>query len=144
MIERIKVSLDTTYIVKPIEKESLGKIMSSNNPGIVHRIYLLTNGLKKRQEFLDVYDNDKYNISATLSTNYAYAGEAKRQAEVITFMRDIVKRRYSFILRFTITRKSDMKEIFNFKHETTSKKEIVELMDKLEQKTRNLCKVDTY
>jgi hypothetical protein len=144
MIEKIKVSLDTTYITKALDSDSLGQIISSNNPGIVHRIYLLTNGLKKRQDFLEISKNDKYNISATVSTNYAYAGDAKRQAEVITFMKDIVKRRHSFIIRYTITRKSDMKDVFSFKHETTNKKEVVDLINKLEQKTKELCKVDTY
>ena len=51
-IVRNKIRLDKRYITEPLDTESLGKVISSNNPGIVHRIYLIKNGLKKRQVFL--------------------------------------------------------------------------------------------
>ena len=59
-IVRNKIRLDKRYITEPLDSESLGKIISSNNPGIVHRIYLIKNGLKKRQVFLEVDDNENY------------------------------------------------------------------------------------
>lgn len=143
-IVRNKVRLDKRYITTPLDTESLGKIMSSNNPGIVHRIYLITNGLKKRQTFLEVDDDDKYIVNANISINYAYAGAAKQQAEVISFMRPLVKKKAEFIITFTVTRRETMKEIFNFKHVTNNETEIVDLMNKLEIKTYELCKVNTY
>ena len=88
-IVRNKISLDKRYITEPLDTESLGKIISSNNPGIVHRIYLVKNGLKKRQVFLEVDDNENYIVTANVSSNYAYAGAAKKQAEVISFMRPL-------------------------------------------------------
>ena len=91
-IIRNKIRLDRRYITEALDTESLGKILSSNNPGIVHRIYLIKNGLKKRQVFLEVDDDEKYIVNANVSANYAYAGEAKKQAEVISFMKDLVKR----------------------------------------------------
>lgn len=143
-VKRNKIKLDRKYITKALDKESLLKIIASNNPGIVHRIYLLQNDLKKRQTFLEVTNCDRYIINANISTNYAYAGDAKKQAEVIGFMRDLVKKRPEFIINFSIQRREDMKDVFNFKHVTTNLKELVELMDKLELKVHQLCKANTY
>ena len=143
-IVRNKIRLDRRYITEALDTESLGKILSSNNPGIVHRIYLIKNGLKKRQVFLEVDDDEKYIVNANVSANYAYAGEAKKQAEVISFMKDLVKRRPEFIVNFTVQRKDNMQEIFNFKHVTNNVNEVVELTNKLEIKTYELCKVNTY
>lgn len=143
-IKRNKIRLDKKYITKALDRESLLKIIASNNPGIVHRIYLLQNELKKRQDFLEVIDSDRYIINANVSTNYAYAGDAKKQAEVIGFMRDLVRKRPEFIINFSIQRKQDMKDVFNFKHVTTNVNEVVELMDKLELKVHQLCKANTY
>lgn len=143
-IVRNKISLDKRYITEPLDTESLGKIISSNNPGIVHRIYLVKNGLKKRQVFLEVDDNENYIVTANVSSNYAYAGAAKKQAEVISFMRPLIKKNPEFIINFTVQRKENMQEIFTFKHVTTNIEELVEIMNKLEIKTYELCKVNTY
>jgi len=43
-----------------------------------------------------------------------------------------------------VQRKDNMQEIFNFKHVTNNVNEVVELMNKLEIKTYELCKVNTY
>jgi hypothetical protein len=143
-IVRNKIRLDKRYITEPLDSESLGKIISSNNPGIVHRIYLVKNGLKKRQVFLEVDDNENYIVAANVSSNYAYAGAAKKQAEVISFMKTLIKKNPEFIINFTVQRKDNMQEIFNFKHVTTNVEELVEIMNKLEIKTYELCKVNTY
>lgn len=76
--------------------------------------------------------------------NYAYAGAAKRQADVISFMKDLLKVKPEFIVSFTVQRKDNMEEIFTFKHVTTNDTEVVDLMNKLEIKTYELCKVNTY
>ena len=143
-IVRNKIRLDKRYITEALDTESLGKILAAGNAGIVHRIYLIMNGLKKRQVFLEVDDDENYIVNANISSNYAYAGEAKKQAEVISFMKDLVKRRPEFIVNFTVQRKDNMQEIFNFKHVTNNVNEVVELMNKLEIKTYELCKVNTY
>ena len=143
-IVRNKIRLDKRYITEALDTESLGKILTSGNAGIVHRIYLIKNGLKKRQVFLEVDDDENYIVNANISSNYAYAGDAKKQAEGISFMRDLVRRRPEFIVNFTVQRKDNMQEIFNFKHVTNSVNEVVELMNKLEIKTYELCKVNTY
>jgi hypothetical protein len=143
-IVRNKIRLDRRYLTEPLDSESLGKIISSNNPGIVHRIYLIKNGVTKRQVFLEVDDDDTYIVNANISINYAYAGAAKKQAEVISFMRTLVKKKPEFIVNFTVSRRDNMEEIFNFKHITTSVNEVVELTNKLEIKTYELCKVNTY
>jgi len=143
-IVRNKIRLDKRYITEPLDTESLGKVISSNNPGIVHRIYLIKNGLKKRQVFLEVDDNKNYIVTANVSSNYAYAGAAKKQASVISFMKTLIKKNPEFIINFTVQRKDNMQEVFNFKHVTTNVEELVEIMNKLEIKTYELCKVNTY
>ena len=143
-IVRNKIRLDKRYITEPLDTESLGKVISSNNPGIVHRIYLIKNGLKKRQVFLEVDDNKNYIVTANVSSNYAYAGAAKKQASVISFMKTLIEKNPEFIINFTVQRKDNMQEVFNFKHVTTNVEELVEIMNKLEIKTYELCKVNTY
>ena len=142
-IKRNKISLDKRYITEALENESLTKIVASNNPGIVHRIYLIKNGLKKRQEFLTVND-DRYIVNASISTNYAYAAAARRQAEVISFMKDLLKVKPGYTIRFSITDRSDMKELFFFKHVTNNIEEVVSLIENLEEKTKQLCSQNTY
>jgi hypothetical protein len=143
-IVRNKIRLDKRYITEPLDTESLGKIISSGNAGIVHRIYLIKNGVKKRQVFLEVDDDETYIVNANISINYAYAGAAKKQAEVISFMRELVKKKPEFVVNFTVSRRDNMEEIFSFKHVTTNVNEVVELTNKLEIKTYELCKVNTY
>ena len=143
-IVRNKIRLDKRYITEALDTESLGKLLTSGNAGIVHRIYLIKNGLKKRQVFLEVDDSENYIVNANVSSNYAYAGAAKKQAEVISFMKELVKKKPEFIINFTVQRKDNMQEIFNFKHTTTNINELVDLMNKLEIKTYELCKVNTY
>lgn len=143
-IVRNKIRLDKKYITEPLDSDSLTKLMSSGNAGILHRIYLIKNELKKRQVFLAVDDHDKYIVNANISTNYAYAGKAKKQAEVISFMRELVKKGPEFKVNFTVQRKEDMKIIFSFSHSTTNVAEVVDLMNKLEIKTYELCKANMY
>ena len=59
-------------------------------------------------------------------------------------MRDLVRKRPEFIINFSIQRKQEMKDVFNFKHVTTNVNEVVELMNKLELKVHQLCKPNTY
>ena len=124
--------------------ETLGKLLTSKNAGILHRIYLIKNDLIKRQVFLEVDDEENYIVNANISMNYAYAGAAKRQAGVISFMKDLLRVKPEFIVSFTVQRKDNMEEIFTFKHVTTNDTEVVDLMNKLEIKTYELCKVNTY
>tara|TARA_B100000768_G_scaffold35483_1_gene34075 strand:- start:1011 stop:1448 length:438 start_codon:yes stop_codon:yes gene_type:complete len=143
-IVRNKIRLDKRYITEALDSESLGKIMSSNNPGIVHRIYLIKNGLKKRQTFLEVDNDDQYIVNANVSINYAYSGAARRQAGVINFMKKLLKIKSEFKINFVVTRRENMQEIFTFQHSTTNVNELVDIMNKLEIKTYELCKVNTY
>jgi hypothetical protein len=143
-IVRNKIALDKRYITTPLDSETLTKLMTQNNAGVMHRIYLIKNDLIKRQSFLEVDGSERYIVNANISINYAYAGDAKRQASVIGFMRELIKLKSDYVVNFTIQNKSDMKEIFKFKHVTTNDKEVIELMDRLEQKTKELCKVNTY
>ena len=59
-------------------------------------------------------------------------------------MRTLIKKNPEFIINFTVQRKNNMQEVFNFKHVTTNVTELVEIMNKLEIKTYELCKVNTY
>jgi|TARA_B110000908_G_C10243339_1_gene447335 hypothetical protein len=143
-IVRNKVRLEKRYITTPLDTDTLGKLLTSKNAGILHRIYLIKNDLVKRQVFLEVDDEENYIVNANISMNYAYAGAAKRQADVISFMKDLLKVKPEFIVSFTVQRKDNMEEIFTFKHVTTNDTEVVDLMNKLEIKTYELCKVNTY
>ena len=49
-IVRNKIRLDKRYITEPLDSDSLTKLMASGNAGIVHRIYLIKNELKKNSQ----------------------------------------------------------------------------------------------
>ena len=89
--------------------------------------------------------SENYIVNANVSSNYAYAGEAKKQAEVISFMKELVKKRPEFISQLSPCKgKIICKRYLSFKHSTNNVNEVVELMNKLEIKTYELCKVNTY
>ena len=59
-------------------------------------------------------------------------------------MRELTKKKPDFKVSFTVQRKDNMEIVFNFSHVTTNTNEVVDLMNKLEIKTHELCKVNMY
>ena len=81
-----------------------------------------------------------------LKTDYVYAGKARSQAEVISFMKPKLGRRVEYNIVFRIYEKVSQHVVFQFKHKTTNINDIVDTINTLERKTKEIClnKVDTY
>ena len=69
MITRIPINLESNYITKPLHADTLVSTLKENSHHILHRLYLVTNGLKDRQPFLEL-ENEKYTVSANISIKH--------------------------------------------------------------------------
>lgn len=145
MVNRIKVRLDKKYITKPLDKDTLLKVISSEHPSVLHRLYMIVNEVNDHQYFMEL-EHPTLACTAKIKTTYAYAGEAKEQASVVGFMKRKVKERHSYSIILTIYEKVGMKELFRFNHKTTNIDDVINVINKLEEKTLEICqsKVDTY
>ena len=137
MLNRKPVNLTKRWITKPLHKDSFTQVLIGRNSGTMHRLYMITNELEPRQEFLELKDHDKITITAVVTITPGYAQEAREQANVLSWMQAQIKQRPTFTVKLYIYDKANMMETFSFKHTTTSEKEVYRLMDMLEQKVIN-------
>jgi len=142
---KLKIKLDKRYIEKSLDKETFIKCMTTDNGRVLHRLYQIANEVKEEQYFMEIED-DVYAVSAKIISKFGYAGDALRQAETLSFMKDIVKQKPSWTVKFRVYTKKDMVDVFEFRHETTSVEDVVNTINKLEIKTKEICrsKVNTY
>ena len=142
---KLKIKLDKRYIEKSLDKETFIKCMATDNGRVLHRLYQIANEVKEEQYFMEIED-DVYSVSAKIISKFGYAGDALRQAETLSFMKDIVKQKPSWTIKFRVYTKKDMVDVFEFRHETTSVEDVVNTINKLETKTKEICrsKVNTY
>ena len=145
MVNRIKINLDKKFITKSLDRETLVKVLSGEHPSILHRLYLIANELKEEQYFMEL-DHEVYQCSAKIKTRYAYSGDAKNQAETVSFMKDRLKTKHKWLILFRIYEKVGMKDVFEFRHETTNVDDLINVINTLETKTKEICqnKVNTY
>lgn len=146
MTERIKVRLDKKYLTKALDKDTLLKVIASEHPSVLHRLYMIANEVNDFQYFMEIVNHPTLDCTAKIRTTYAYAGAAKEQASVVSFMKDRVKAKPSYTVMLTIYEKVGMKEVFRFNHETTNADDVISMINKLEVKTQEICqnKVDMY
>ena len=137
MTTRLPIDIETNYITKPLHSDTLIAKLKDNSSQILHRLYLITNGLKDRQPFLEIESED-YNITANVIIKHGYAQDAKEQASVLKIMKQRIAVRPEYTISFSITRKQDMVTVFNFKHTTTNKQEVYNLTSMLETKVKGL------
>lgn len=137
MTTRLPIDIETTYITKPLHSDTLVATLKENSPQILHRLYLVANGLKDRQPFLELED-DVYSISAHINIKHGYAQEAKEQAGILRIMKPKVVTRPEYTISFFINRRENMLEVFRFKHTTTNKQEVYNLISMLEEKINDL------
>ena len=65
MTNRIKIHLDKSFITKPLTSDTLLKVISSEHPSVLHRLYLIANELKETQYFMEL-DHDFYDCVAKI------------------------------------------------------------------------------
>ena len=133
MTTRIPINIENTYITKPLHADTLVATLKEKSHHILHRLYLVTNGLKDRQPFLEI-ENEKYTVSANINIKHGYASDAKEQASTLKIMKPIINVRPEYTISFFIYEKVNMVELFKFRHTTTNKNEVYNLISTLENK----------
>jgi hypothetical protein len=133
MTTRIPINIENTYITKPLHADTLVATLKEKSHHILHRLYLVTNGLKDRQPFLEI-ENEKYTVSANINIKHGYASDAKEQASTLKIMKPIISVRPEYTISFFIYEKVNMVELFKFRHTTTNKNEVYNLISTLENK----------
>lgn len=137
-LARKKIDLSKKWLTKPLHKDTFTQVIIDGNHGTIHRMYMLTNEVKARQDFLELVDHSETSITAVVITKPGYAQEARLQAESMRYMHRYIKQRPEFTVKLYIYDKKTMTELFNFQHTTTNEKEVCRLMDMLEEKVINI------
>lgn len=145
MVNKLKINLDKKYITKPLEPDTLLKVIASEHPSVLHRLYMIANEVGELQYFMEI-DHPTLACTAKIKTNFAYTGQAKEQASVVNFMRPYIKQKPSYIVSCKVYEKVGMREVFDFKQEGTRVDNVINWIYKLEQKVLELCqdKVNMY
>lgn len=143
LANRLKINIEDLYISKPLEKETFLKVINEH-PNTIHSLYLIANELKAMHYFLTLEDHPIYTISAYISVQHGYCGKAKQQIGAIRSMVEKYKQRPIFSISYKILLKENVKEVFSFRHVSSSKKEIYMLIDKFHKKTKELCNQNSF
>ena len=142
-ITRLKINIEDIYISKPLERETVFKIINEH-ASTIHSLYLIANELKSMHYFLTLDNHPTYSVSAYVNVYHGYVGEAKQQISIMKNMDEKKKTRPYYKIVYKILRKPSMQEEFSFKHMSTNKNEIYKLIDMFHKKTEELCKTNTF
>ena len=94
--------------------------------------------VKEEQHFMEL-DHEVYQCSAKVKIKFGYSGDARRQASTVKFMKERLKVVPKFLILFRIYEKVGMKDVFQFRHETTNIDDLITEINKLEIKTKEIC-----
>ena len=61
MVNNIKIHLEKKFITKPLDRETLIKVVSSEHPSVLHRLYMIANDVKEIQYFMENIQDLKSN-----------------------------------------------------------------------------------
>lgn len=135
MTELVPVRLNSLYLTKRLDSDTFTKLLGDNNPPVIFRMYYIANGVKERQEFLKLSEDEseEYNLLAALYTKSKLTGEAKEQIDSCS-----IKNRMNYTphyrIRLILTHKKTGFEVLDFVHITSSEKEIYNLIQELKKR----------
>ena len=118
IIKRISAKLNSPYITKPLHKDSVSKILESNDR-VVYRLYQITDDKKELNYFAEIVGENDYNFSAYVKTTFAFAGDAREQIKNIgidTLLQNTPK----YEVTCSLTEQFTQKTIFEYRHEVTT------------------------
>lgn len=133
MTQRLKFDITNPYITEPLEVETFTKACVDSHPSVLNRLYYISNGKKEMIPALEVVDHPMYIGKISISMQCAYAGKAKSQASIIKGMKRYLKLSPRYTIRCRIHTINSAKEIFAFKHVTSSQDKVYELVSQLEE-----------
>mgnify|MGYP001062173272 FL=1 len=102
--------LEKPYIIKKIEPSAFKTALGSTYQ-TAYRLYLITNGIKEVQTFLES-SNEDYFVTALIKTEAAVAGEAKRQVWAVKHLQPLLYKKPRYTVRCSVTDKKTNKTIY--------------------------------
>jgi hypothetical protein len=132
MIQRLKFDITQPYITKPLEVETFKKAYIDSHPSVLNRLYYISNGKKELMPALELVDHPSFIGKVSVSMQCAYAGNAKSQASVSKAMKRYLKLMPRYTIRCRIHTINNAKEIFTFKHVTSSQDRVYDVISQLE------------
>ena len=141
-ITRLKINIEDLYLSKPLESELFWKLLEEKNENTIHSLYMLLNDVKALHYFISLDNHPEYAVTGYIKVDHAYIGKARQQIGVIPSMKKKLIQKPKFTLSFDIRTRVNAIPVFNFRHESTSKKEIYTLIERFDKKTQELCKVN--
>lgn len=116
------IKLVKPYFSKKLAADTLKTVLASPYQ-TAYRLYLMINGIDEIQEFYE--DNhDDYFIIATIRTIAIPIGDAKRQVWSVTHLAPIIRKKPRWVIKASITKKSNNEEVYRFYNETLSEDEV--------------------
>lgn len=101
-------------------------------------MYNITNGIKERQDFLQLDGSAEHYLSASITTNTMLCGEALQQFRTLGFR---ARRKYNsphYRIRAYMTHQYTGKELFNFETITSNVDKVYELTHLLHTKINTI------
>lgn len=133
MTQRLKFDITNPYITEPLEVETFAKACADSHPSVLNRLYYISNNKKELIPALEIVDHPVYMGKISISMQCAYAGEARSQASIVKEMKKYLKLSPRYTVRCRIHTINSAKEIFTFKHVTSSQDKVYELVSQLEE-----------
>jgi len=138
MVKTLPIKLSELYISNKIEKDTFLKMLGDSHPSVFVRMYNISNSVIERQDFLEL-DDIEYSLSATITTKTFLIGEAREQYSVCKSKKAIQTPHY--IIRAILTSKTSGNDVLDFKHTTSSKNEVYDLLPLIEKQINTLWKI---
>lgn len=137
MVQNLPITLSDLYIHKKIEKDTFLKMLRDSHSSVFIRLYNIVNGVKDRQEFLELKDNE-YSLSATINTKTFLIGEARDQFSLAKVKK--AKQTPHYKIRVILTSNQTGITIFDFEHKTSSKNEVYDLIPLIKKQIDSIWK----
>jgi hypothetical protein len=137
MLIEIPLNLPTPYLSKKLESTTL-KHCLDNSAFVAYEMYLVTNGVKRRYDFLDLND-EHLSLSAHVSVNYAFIGEAKDQAWNVKHFSMLLKKRPKYTVFCELSVKGQYNNhIHKFRFETTRETTVYRLIQETKDEIKKI------
>lgn len=104
------INLQSPYLTQSIEPSAFKTALGSTYQ-TAYRLYLITNQIEELQHFIEVKHPEVW-VTATVKTEAALAGRAKRQAWAVSHLTPLLRKKPRYILKCNVTLKSTNQEIY--------------------------------
>lgn len=139
MATSLPIKLDSLYLTQSLDKESFYKILGDGNPSVLFRMYYLAAGIKERQDFLELTEEEKsnYYLTAAIYTKSRLHGAALEQFQKTAYKNKMNHSPY-YRIRVILNEKRSGKDIINFETKISNKTKVYDLVESLKIKINNL------